>query len=175
MPPRLSFAAMGRGARFWPLWQDLLAPKPISWRISKASSQPIRAPGAGIESWTSWTSIARSVWCAGWRLSGSGTEAGSQGHERRVAQPSEPGGLFERQDASDGVALYAQASFVAQSDRDLAFYLGAQTAQAWLLHLGGGSAAEGLGFHCLLQPHHGQTVQMDRPGQAAGGLNCWAI
>jgi putative transposase len=45
--------------------------------------------------------------------------------------------------------------------RNLAEYSGTQAAQAGQFHLAGQPARSDLGFHCLLQPHDGQTHQVD--------------
>ena len=64
---------------------------------------------------------------------------------------------------------------MAEPDRDLAEYPGAQADQARLLHLGGGSESQSVGVYRLLQSDDRQAVQVDVPGEGSGDLNHWLI
>ncbi len=68
------------------------------------------------------------------------------------------------------IRLYAEALLLVEPDRDLAEHLGAQAAQAWLLHFGRTSEGQSAGVHRLLQSHDGQAVQVDLHGQAPHGV-----
>ena len=68
---------------------------------------------------------------------------GREGQARDLAHAAQPGGLPERPDPSDRLSLHAQALLLAQPDRDLAEYPGAQAAQTRLVHLGRRPAGQG--------------------------------
>src|SRR5215217_3660104 len=77
--------------------------------------------------------------------------------------------------SSDTLCLHSQAHLLAQPDRAVVFYSGAQAAQAKQFYVRGRSAPADPRFHRVLQPGSGQTVQMDVQGPSAESLNRWII
>ncbi len=96
--------------------------------------------------------------------------AGCQGEVRHPEIDGDAGSFSGRSIAQDRLPLHAQARVLVEPGGALAQYPRPQAPEARQLHLHRGSSNQSAGLHRLLQPRHGQAIQMDLSWKAVACL-----